>query len=347
MKTLFLIWGGFSLFCWAFDAPTLPLRVQLGPFAESIVLSGTIEPVRSHAVKVKWFSTIQKLFVNVGDKVHAGAPLAQVEVRYLEYRRDYYKSREKFLLGHIEQSRVDEKYVANRQKRMRELASKDLVSKADEEKFSLKALDAKLQRVRLEGELKSIRRYQAETEQQINEANYFSPMDGTVTELVVNPKQLMGSFLVMPDAILARIDQGTKYLVKAQGLDIQIVQLHAGQPATVWIEGFEKSLPGELGSIVRANQDNVFEVTVLFEREGKILNRGLAARVEVSLPSANPVLSVPWNALRSDGGRHFVSVADPNQGYIDREVKLGRRSAHRAEIISGLKEGEVIESVLW
>lgn len=332
-------------------ANRLPFRVEEGLFQEQVILSGQVGPLYSETVRVRWFALIRRIAVSLGQEVKKGDLLAEVEVKYLEFRNEYLISRKKFLEGRLAQAKIDAQYVLSQQNRLRNLASKDIISRAESENFEIKVIEAALRRSRAEKELRETQKSAEETAKQIRESNYFAPMDGVVTHLLIDPKQLMGSFMAMSDSKLARIDKQGTYRINAMALDTQVSKLRVGQSGMAVLEGSGEKVPCQVVSLTRSTAMakegmHFFEVALEFQRPGPMLPRGLLTRVELFVGPARKTLQVPWNALRITPEKTTVSVAQTGE-WVEREVLLGLHGRHRVEVLSGLKAGDVVVAELW
>ncbi len=70
---------------------------------------------------------------------------------------------------------------------------------------------------------------------------------------------------------------------------------------------------------------------------------GMYASVKIPLHTATNVLTVPVQAMQSTGtGQGTVLVVNATNHLERREVKLGLQTATDAEVLSGLKENEMV-----
>jgi RND family efflux transporter MFP subunit len=97
-------------------------------------------------------------------------------------------------------------------------------------------------------------------------------------------------------------------------------------------EGEEIELPGRW----RALADG--EAFVVVEWEGLAVGGEVEVRLVSELRSGG--LLVPWTAVASDGGEHWVMVVDGGGKLVRRLVELGRAGATGVEVIGGLEDGE-------
>ena len=113
--------------------------------------------------------------------------------------------------------------------------------------------------------------------------------------------------------------------------DRAIVELPDGRTVDARVRAITPGLAGETRS-----------ATAVLDVPGS-LQPGLAVRVRL-LPSRGEVsdaIVISEDALQSLEGRDVVFVRT-NQGFRAQKVTIGRRSAGRVEIVSGLKPGQMI-----
>ncbi|WP_165021265.1 efflux RND transporter periplasmic adaptor subunit [Dysgonomonas sp. ZJ279] len=104
-------------------------------------------------------------------------------------------------------------------------------------------------------------------------------------------------------------------------------------------------LNGRLVSYGRSANTQEYYVPVNFEFDniGQIIS---GSYVEVFLISGvkQQVISIPVSSLTEDQGIYFVYIQLDEEGYKKQEVKLGASDGDRVEILSGLKEGDIVVS---
>lgn len=336
----------------ALFAAVVPYKVELGTVDKSVVLSGTVEPLHSETIKVIGaFTYIRKPVVFPGQKVKKGDLIAETDTQYLGNEQQYLSGREELLKTQLEQTKIDEQYLLTKEERIRSLADREIIARNQVEAMELKVLDAKLNRQRSEVEWKELMRQKRENETKLKMSGFYSPIDGIVTELAVDPRKVTGTFLAAPGTRLARIDQAGEYTITAIGSDTNVTQLKAGDLGNVSFDGRTDSIPCELieiksSRILEKEGVPLFDFTFHFKQEGEILPRSIMARIEVSLKSREKPL-IPWNALHIEPDKASVRVLNASNGWEERQVKLGVRGRHRVEVVSGIKAGDVVEAELW
>jgi RND family efflux transporter MFP subunit len=81
---------------------------------------------------------------------------------------------------------------------------------------------------------------------------------------------------------------------------------------------------------------------VEIDNAGRKLKPGMYADVTLTPAADKPVLAVPETAIREIEGRVVVFSPGPDNTFLPRRVKTGRRAGGWVEIIEGLKEGDEI-----
>ncbi len=87
--------------------------------------------------------------------------------------------------------------------------------------------------------------------------------------------------------------------------------------------------------------EKVFEVEIQIARADPRMKPGLTARARVVLDHRTNVVTVPLEAVTTDQGKHYVIVQDGRQ-WRRVEVGVGRSNDARAEITSGISEGDSV-----
>ena len=118
----------------------------------------------------------------------------------------------------------------------------------------------------------------------------------------------------------------------AAGVPVLVTRMSDGVTAKTVLE---RVLPGT----ATASQSTVARATI--ENKDGLWRPGSAVKARVTVDRQPAGLVVPLSALQTAGEDDVVYVRN-GEAYITRPVKIGRRDAERAEIVSGLKTGEQV-----
>ncbi|MEW6488492.1 MAG: efflux RND transporter periplasmic adaptor subunit [Thermodesulfobacteriota bacterium] len=193
-----------------------------------------------------------------------------------------------------------------------------------------------------------------EAERRLADTRILSPLNGVVTETLVEAGQVVSSALtnVGGGTALLKIANLSRLYVLLAVDEVDIGQVRLGQEARIRPDAFRDAVLGgrvvQISPVGREEQKVVlFDVKVSVEGDGTeepqkkaaaLLRPGMTADVEVEVARSAGTLWIPREALDPSGAR--VRVAGEGAEPEERTVETGLRDAHRVEIRSGLAAGE-------
>ncbi len=154
-------------------------------------------------------------------------------------------------------------------------------------------------------------------------------------------------------SIVQLADTGLR-VVEAQVDEADIGAIHAGQSVQVTLDAYPKHpFRGRVRKVFPLAQieNNVTFVKVQVEilQSDPRLRPALNTTCDFELEKRDSALSVPVDALKEEGDRTFVTrVKDPSKAAGDPanqqkvEVKVGTRGDERAQVLSGIAEGDTL-----
>jgi RND family efflux transporter MFP subunit len=169
----------------------------------------------------------------------------------------------------------------------------------------------------------------------------------TVSGIVTEKKAVQGMRFMPGDALYQVTDLSAVWVV-ADVSEQDIGSVKLGARATVKINAYpDKAFTAALTYIYPTLNAETRTVPVRLElaNPGGLLKPGMFAQLELAVGAKNRVLTVPVSAVIDSGARQMalVQVGDAKEGRFEpREVKLGTRSENYLEVLSGLREGELV-----
>ncbi len=358
--------------------PNRIAKATRGDVARSVVATGKIQPITKVEVKSKASGIVEKLYVDINNRVRKGQPLAQLDqqeiLAQVEAQRAQLAAAEANVatyLANIEQDKVNAaapdlpmyKATLDRNKQM---ATEGVVSQQaldDANRAYLAALNkrdaahaqigvdmAKLKQARAE-----VMQSQAslkQLEEQLSYTTIVAPMDGVILSRDVEIGDAVSSILVLGSTATLVMTEGDTTQVYVQGKvdEADIAHVYMGQAARIKVESFrDRVFHGKVTKIapLGVEKDNVttFEVRVSIDNPGGELKANMTANAEILLDEHKGVLTVPENAVSYDNQKNaFVDVPDRNQKEGTRKVpiKVGLSNGSVTEVVSGLKEGDEV-----
>jgi len=358
--------------------PNKIVKVQKGDVARSVVATGKIQPITKVEVKSKASGIVEKLFVDINNRVHKGQPLAQLDqqeiLAQVDAQRAQLAAAEANVAtyeANIEQDKVNAaapdlpmyKATLDRNLQMNKEgivsrqalddANKDYLAaltRRDSAKAQIGVDSAKLKQARAQ-----VQQNQAslkQLEEQLSYTTIVAPMDGVILSRDVEIGDAVSSILVLGSTATLVMTEGDINQVYVQGKvdEADIAHVYMSQPARIKVESFrDRVFNGRVTKIapLGVEKDNVttFEVRVSIDNAGGELKANMTANAEIMLDEHKGVMTVPENAVSYDGQKNaFVQVPDRGQKEGTRKVPVtvGLSNGSVTEILKGLKEGDQV-----
>jgi HlyD family secretion protein len=353
-------------------------KVTRGDVARSVVATGKIQPITKVEVKSKASGIVEKLYVDINNRVTKGQQLAQLDqqeiVAQVEAQKAQLASAEANVAAfeaNIEQDKVNAaapdlpmyKATLDRNQEMRKEGlvsqqafddtNKDYLAaltRRDSAKAQVGVDTAKLKQARAQV-LQSQASLQ-QLEEQLSYTTIVAPMDGVILSRDVEIGDAVSSILVLGSTATLVMTEGDINQVYVDGKvdEADIAHVYMGQPARIKVESFrDRTFDGKVTKIapLGVEKDNVttFEVRVSIDNPGGELKANMTANAEILLDEHKGVLTVPENAVSYDNQKNAsVQVPDDKEkdGFRKVEVKVGLSNGSVTEIVSGLKEGDQV-----
>jgi membrane fusion protein, heavy metal efflux system len=268
---------------------------------------------------------------SLGDSVSAGQALATLDsVELGEALNRYRQSRTRFSLAQSSMERikalVDKKIAARKEilQAETELRMAQTELNSDQERLSLYGVSsADLKDEHSKKPLLPVR----------------SPIAGVITE-----KHAIVGELSDPSKSLFTVADLSSVWVMVDINEKDLAKVHKGQAASVRVGSFpDLKLKGRITHIADLVNEATRTVKARIEvaNPGRKLKPEMFASVELTLPADSPaVLAVPEEAVQELAGSRVLFVSEREGEFEVRKVTLGRSVGGRAEVLSGLKEGE-------
>jgi HlyD family secretion protein len=358
--------------------PSKLAAVERGDIARSVVATGKIEPLAKVEVKSKASGIVKKIYVDYGDRVKTGQMLVELDKEQLE--ANVRESRANLAAAEAaaqsaqaayERNLVDAEgpdvpFLKSAGDRAQQLFHDGLISKAvleDAQKAYQMGLNKQMSAQRNAAMSKAevakakaqVAQAQASLERAEEDLRYStitSSMDGIVLSRDVEVGDAVSSILVLGSqaTLVMTLGDTSEVYVKGKVDEADIGKVYLGQAARIVVESFkDKKFTGKVTKISPLGQekDNVtsFEVRVSIQNASGELRANMSANAEIILEERHNVLLIPEGALIYDKDRNTtVELPDPkaDNGRRKVAVKLGITNGVKAEIASGLQEGQKV-----
>lgn len=299
----------------------------------TVTLAGEIAPAEQVSVRPEINGKIATLNVDVGDKVKAGEVLFTLDDKELQNQKSA-------SLADVERAQLQLEQAQRNFKRNAELFAASLVS--------LEAYDNSKTEVALASNaLERAHRDLSVLDERLTKTVIQAPFDCTVLVRPVSVGQAVsGSAGVGGGTEVLVIADLNQMVINAHVNQADVTRLKLNQPVEVNIEAVAGlTVTGIIDRIAPQatlrNNIKGFPVRIALRNIDPQVQPGMTANISIPVASAANVLAVPLAAVFSEQGERYVFVQDGGQ-YERRPVQIGVADYFYAEIVTGLRGGEVV-----
>lgn len=280
-------------------------------FKNYIDIQGRVDADENVSVSSEIPGTIVKINVKVGDEVSKGQVLAETDART------------------ISQS------IADLQ------VNTDLVNQIYDKQKNLweQKIGTEVQFLQAKTNKESMEKKMAALQQQLNMTKIVSPISGTID--AVDTKVGM---LAAPGMPSIRVINFSNLKVKADVAESYASKIKKGSEVIVRFPDMQDSVLAKVNYVARAINPSTrsFTVEVLLDNQ-KEYHPNMVARLNINDYQSNiPVIIIPVKTiLKDETNASFVYVADGKKAK-KQIISLGKEYNGKVEIVSGLKEGDLL-----
>ncbi|HUA00876.1 MAG TPA: efflux RND transporter periplasmic adaptor subunit [Candidatus Aquilonibacter sp.] len=352
--------------------------VTRGDIARSVVATGQIEPLTKVEVKSKASGIVEKIFVDAGDRVHAGQVLAELDKEQLQAAVG--EARANLEAAQAAKEAADATYqknIVDAEGPDVPFLKRDMDRAQDSYKQGLIALNAmqdaeknyqlalnhqvsaqrnvaisKADVAGAEAQIAQAKAALDNANENLQYATIVSPIEGEVLSRDVEIGDAVSSILVLGSqaTLVMTLGDTSEVYVKGKVDEADIGRVYLGQQARIVVESYkDKTFQGRVTKIAPLGEekDNVttFEVRVSIVNATGELRANMSANAEIILDQKKNVLLVPEGALVFDKDKNVsIDLADPKSDTGRRRVpvNLGISNGVMAEVVSGATQGQQV-----
>ncbi|QDL93800.1 efflux RND transporter periplasmic adaptor subunit (plasmid) [Paroceanicella profunda] len=338
--------------------------VTRGDLEQTVLATGILKPVKLVAVGAQVSGQITALDVRLGQEVKEGDLVAEIDSVTQENALRTAQAQLANVRAQKAEAQATLKLARSTLARQQKMVKARTGSQADLDSAEADVSTAGAQIAALEAQIEEAEVAVSTAQANLDYTRITAPMDGTVLAIVSQQGQTVNAAQSTPTiVILGQLDTMT---VRAEISEADIVNVHPGQPVYFTVLGdpgtrydatlasiepapesitsdsaISSSTSASSGSASSSSSaiyyNGIFDVP---NPEGR-LRTYMTAEVHIVLGAADDALLVPSSALSgSAAGGYSVRVLGPGGGIESRSVEVGLNNKIRAEITSGLREGE-------
>ena len=344
------------------DPPTIAVaQAALTDLSNGLVLTGEFVPFQEVDVMAKVSGYVKKINVDLGDKVQAGQQLAVLEVPEMQEdimrgaatidrssaevaraRNELQRAESTHQFVHLAYTRLAEvdktKPGLVAQQEIDDAHGKDLAAEAQVD-------SAKSALISSEQQVRVSKAEQGRSKAMFDYAVVSAPFAGVVTKRYANLGSMIqagtsSSTQAMP---VIRLSQNTLLRLLLPVPESVVARIKVGQQVDVRVPSANRTFPGKVarleGRVDVATRTMTTEVDV--QNPTLALVPGMYAEVDLKLEQRDNVLAIPITAIERTGKSATVYRVANNRIEIQ-PVVLGLETATRAEVKSGLRDGDLV-----
>lgn len=325
-------------------------EIVMGDVEDVVTAQGKLEPKQYVDVGAQVSGQIEKLYVEIGDNVKTGAPIAEIDPEVYESQVEGDEARLKTLEAQRAEKSAEVLQAQRKLERNRRLVADNAVSREvfEDAETALKVAQAQLQS--LDAQIEEAKSTLEGNRANLGYTKIFAPMDGTVVSMTAREGETINANQTTPTIVqLADLDTMT---VKAQVAEADITRLKEKMPVYFTTLGSQgRRWQGEVRQILPSpetvNDVVLYNVLVDVGNEDRQLMTGMTTQMFFMLGEAKNVPVIPASALtrripEQDKGAvqaYEVKVLDGRQVKA-RVIHIGLSSRTAAQVVEGLRAGE-------
>ncbi|MCS3732262.1 efflux RND transporter periplasmic adaptor subunit [Mucilaginibacter dorajii] len=287
--------------------------VTTTPITNEITLSGNIEGTTTVKLGFMVPGKINLISSKVGEFVSKGQLIASLEATNYALNKQ---------LADVQMNEVKDEY-----NRLKLLHGRGSLSESDFSK-----MNASLQKAQVQQKLEM---------KNLNDTRLYTPISGVLLSKQAEAGEIIGAgtqLFVVSDirkvTVLAFVPEG------------ELGGLHIGQEASISITALGKTFAGkitEVGAVADA-ASRAFTVKIGVDNVGLHIRPGMIAEARISASGQKEGILLSAESIINDSGNQsYVYVTDKaGRKAFKRKVSLGKMSANKIEILSGLSIGESV-----
>lgn len=171
-----------------------------------------------------------------------------------------------------------------------------------------------------------------------------TPIDGTITEVTVNPGMEVRPDLASPLYVISNLGQLWLWV---DIFEKDIAKVNVGQPITVRVASWpDYAFYGKVDFISQVVNPQTRSIQVRCKLANTDLKLLPSMHAQVSIRNSNeqPSLLIPLSAVVTEGEKHYVFSKVGDDRYRWQEVILGMRFETQAMLLAGLNKGDQVIS---
>jgi len=309
-------------------------------FSEEITAVSSLKARETGLVSPKLPGKVETVLVDVGSRVAAGEAVIRLDGMTLELGVQQARAAHSGAEAAAAQAKAALEQAEKEYRRASNLLAEKVIPQSRFDAAEAGHKGAREAVAAAEEQSKQAKAALETAEEHLKDAEIGSPLSGVVVERNVEVGQS-----VAPGMALLRILDQSSLKAEFELPEADFGRVAVGMPVTVAVDSVaDQQFPGRVSVVNREmnSQTRTFRVRAEILYPGGKLAEGMFARVRI-LTGKRPALAIPRDALQRlpGSGTVYVFVVEGNK-VEKRTVKVGAVEGEWAEVLDGLREGELV-----
>ncbi len=349
------IYGTYQYFKPKNDIVYMTQKVERANIENTVSATGEIGAEELVDVGAQVSGEIQKLYVELGQKVKKGDLIAQIDSTTQQNEVDINKAKLESYKIQLQSAKVSFKVASQQYERAKKLIKSNAISKESLEDFENAYATAKSNLSQIESLLKQTEISLSTAETNLGYTKISAPMDGTIVSIPVEEGQTVNSAMTTPTIvqiadltkmeILMEISEADVIKIKP-GLKVSYNTLGSSKKYETTLKSIDPGLTlltnGEYTGVVGSDEAVYYYGRLQIPNEDGKLRIGMTTENTIYIDSAYDVLTVPTMAVYKKGDDLYVKILKDGNEVEERKIEPGIANNTTLEVKSGVSEGEEV-----
>jgi HlyD family secretion protein len=374
---LILSLGGFFIYKSMTKPETKVLetaKVEMGQIRGVLVETGIIKPQVGALVKIgaRATGTIEQMKVKIGDRAKKGELIALIDDREIRKSIEQQKaslSASESTLSQIEitypdrilEAKTNYEYAKITFERETELLKHEYTTRdnVDRARSQFEAAEANYRRLQNEyktqmqiakANIDDIRAQLQQQETRLTYTKIYSPMDGIVSDVTAQEGETIVAGLQVANLVTVLDPTLLEMWIYVDETDIG--RVHPGQQVEYYVDTFpDRTFHGSIENIypqpiVKENIVYYLAIVKVSRENSEFLKPEMTTHVKIIFAEKKDILTAPNAAIKFEKGKQVAYKATGMNRVEKVEIQTGIRGEDKTEIISGIKEGDILATKL-
>jgi RND family efflux transporter MFP subunit len=314
------------------------VKASVATIDSALEISGTLAPRARVAVKSKLPGTIERMLVDIGDKVAMGQTIATIDRREIDAQVDAAVAAVAVAKAALDTAEANLANAVTEHERATNLFEKGALPRQRLDGAITAHRAATAQRDLATANLAQANAALRRSREVQSNATVTSPVNGFVVERNYDAGSIPGD---KPIVVVADLQQ---MKLEAGVSELEAGRLRTGMKAQVSVQAKPgETFPGELAAIAPEvdERNRHFQIDVRVPNQGHALLSGMYASARIVESTTPGAIVIPKEAVTTQNGKRIVQKVQGDSVAIV-EVVEGAADGGRVQIVKGLSAGDTV-----